>query len=97
MSEIQAAIARDFPLFGAPDVAAVAQLAAQRPSVALTVQCSAYASPALGVALLGDAAHSTGGTLGQGANSALGDVVALSEALDEACDDLPAALRIYRY
>lgn len=31
--------------------------------------------------LLGDAAHSTGGTLGQGANSALTDAVVLDELL----------------
>jgi len=47
-----------------------------RPSV---VRCSKYASGR--VALLGDAAHSTGGTLGQGANSALEDAAALADAL----------------
>ena len=33
--------------------------------------------------LLGDAAHSTGGTLGQGANSALADVVFLDQLLQK--------------
>jgi kynurenine 3-monooxygenase len=40
----------------------------------------------LGTALLiGDAAHSTGGALGQGANSALLDVVELSKCIDHYC------------
>lgn len=92
VAEIQSAVASDFPLFGKPLESAVRQLEQQRPSVALTVQCSAYASPGRCVALLGDSAHSTGGTLGQGANSALLDVVALSELLDETSHDVPAAL-----
>ena len=92
VAEIQTAVAADFPLFGRPLESAVRQLEQQRPSVALTVQCNAYASPARGVALLGDSAHSTGGTLGQGANSALLDVVALSDLLDETSHDVPAAL-----
>ena len=44
---------------------------------------------------IGDAAHSTGGTLGQGANSALLDVVALSKCLDTANDDLKVMLPLF--
>ena len=42
--------------------------------------------------LLGDAAHSTGGSLGQGANSALQDVLALDRVLQEHSDDMQAAV-----
>jgi kynurenine 3-monooxygenase len=54
------------------------------------VQCNRYHGDH--VLLLGDAAHSTGGTLGQGANSALVDVVRFDEALDETGGDVSAAL-----
>lgn len=47
------------------------------------------------VLLIGDAAHSTGGTLGQGANSALMDVVALDKCLEECGDDVPTALKLF--
>ena len=39
--------------------------------------------------------YNIGGTLGQGANSALQDVVALDSALDETKDELSAALPLY--
>jgi 2-polyprenyl-6-methoxyphenol hydroxylase-like FAD-dependent oxidoreductase len=45
--------------------------------------------------LLGDAAHSTGGSLGQGANSALMDVVALRDALRGCGGDVAAATAAY--
>ena len=73
--DIKASIAANYPLFGAPPDAAVAQLMGQRLSEARTVRCNRYhwlpPSPApgagagAGVLLMGDAAHSTGGTLGQ--------------------------------
>ena len=50
----------------------------------LPIQDSRFFRPKKKVArslLLGDAAHSTGGTLGQGANSALMDAVVLDELL----------------
>lgn len=47
-----------------------------------------------GVVFLGDAAHATSPQLGQGANLALVDAMALSRAL-EAARDLPEALRAY--
>lgn len=43
--------------------------------------CSLFPSKVSRSLLLGDAAHSTGGTLGQGANSALTDAVVLDELL----------------
>ena len=79
--EIAAAIATDVPKYGAPTLAALAQLRAQQPSKATTVRCSRYHDPRGRALLLGDAAHSTGGTLGQGANSALLDVLALDALL----------------
>lgn len=45
--------------------------------------------------LIGDAAHSTGGSLGQGANSALLDVLALDAALNENPDNILAAVTTY--
>jgi len=103
--DIKASIAANYPLFGAPPDAAVAQLQSQRLSEARTVRCNRYhwlppspgagAGAGAGVLLMGDAAHSTGGTLGQGANSALLDVVALDQCLDECGDDLSRALPLF--
>ena len=47
------------------------------------------------VALLGDAAHSTGGASGQGCNSALQDAAALADALLETGGDVAGALERY--
>jgi kynurenine 3-monooxygenase len=95
---VKASIAANYPLFGEPTDAAVSQLAAQRPSSARTVRCNRYHRAKKGVSsalIMGDAAHSTGGTLGQGANSALMDVVALDKCLDETSDDISAALPLF--
>jgi kynurenine 3-monooxygenase len=46
-------------------------------------------------ALIGDAAHATGGVSGQGVNSALQDCVALAESIDSNRNDLPSALLSY--
>ena len=81
------AVEKDFPLFGQVLAESVAQFPNVAPSTSSTVRCSSYASGTHGVLLLGDAAHSTGGTLGQGANSALLDVVALDQILDEKEDN----------
>lgn len=85
---IAARIGEDFPAYGAPSASACEQLRAQRPSLARTVRCNRYHDERGAALLLGDAAHSTGGTLGQGANSALGDVVALDRLLEAV--DTPA-------
>jgi len=99
IDEIKADIANNFPAFGVPTDDAVNQLLLQRPSEIRTVRCNRYhySNPSRGgVLLLGDAAHSTGGSLGQGANSALLDVVALDQCLDKYNDtDLPSALSLF--
>jgi kynurenine 3-monooxygenase len=89
------AIKKDFPLFGEPQRDAAEQLQLQSPSIAMTIKCKPYASGNACVLLLGDSAHSTGGTLGQGANSALMDVVALDKSLDKYDDNLYLGLREY--
>ena len=73
------------------------QLAQQRPSVAKLIRCNRYHGVGCteNIMLIGDAAHSTGGTLGQGANSALLDVVALDKALDKSRGDISSALKMY--
>ena len=81
--KVRKAIHKDYPQLGYVPDEAIAQLARQRPSVAKTVRCSAYHSSTGNALILGDAAHSTGGTLGQGANSALLDVVALDRCLEK--------------
>ena len=95
VGKLQAAIANDFPLFGMPSKAAIEQLSLQAPSIAMTVKCNEYAVPDRGVLLLGDSAHSTGGTLGQGANSALLDAVALDKILDAKDDNIFLSLGEY--
>ena len=76
-------IGQDFPSFGPPALSAIEQLQAQRPSKATTIRANRYHDRAGRAMLLGDAAHSTGGTLGQGANSALADVVFLDQLLEK--------------
>jgi kynurenine 3-monooxygenase len=66
LENIKDIIEKDFPLFGRPTDSAVLQLQQQKPSVALTIKCDDYSSSENSVCILGDAAHSTGGTLGQG-------------------------------
>ena len=95
VSDIQNAIETDFPLYGKPSVEAINQLALQSPSLAMTINCNTYTAPQESVIILGDAAHSTGGTLGQGANSALMDVVALDKALDLHDDNLYLSLQTF--
>ena len=87
-------IESNFPKYGKVTREAAEQLLKQQPSVAKTVRCNTY-SDDRGVLLLGDAAHSTGGTLGQGANSALMDVVALDQALDAAKDEIGQMLPLF--
>lgn len=91
-TDLRARIASDLPRFGELTDLALEQLRRQRPSKATTIRCSQYHGP--GAVLLGDAAHSTGGALGQGCNSALMDAVVFDEllaAMDPA-DDLAATV-----
>lgn len=94
IEEVIQMIENTFPIYGKVSKEAAEQLLKQQPSVARTVRCNTYTDER-GVLLLGDAAHSTGGTLGQGANSALMDVVALDQALDAVNDDLNGMLPLF--
>lgn len=116
LEEVKSAIADQFPKFGAPTDEAVLQLRSQRPSEAKTIRCNRYHHTTGRALILGDSAHSTGGTLvstfspiylvtisltemyawqGQGANSALRDVVALDQCLEECNDKLEIALSMF--
>ncbi|CAJ1326779.1 unnamed protein product [Effrenium voratum] len=85
--QIATRVEKDFPSFGRPALEAVAQLRKQRASSATTVRANRYHDLAGRALLLGDAAHSTGGTLGQGANSALQDAVVLDRLLEQASQE----------
>jgi len=93
--DVKTGIYSDFPLFGFPSDESVAQLAAQKPGRARTIRCNRYHHLQGRALLVGDAAHSTGGTLGQGANSALLDVKALDQILDEFEDNLVSVLPVF--
>lgn len=63
MEDVKATIAEQYPQFGRPSDEAVMQLRSQRPSEVRTVRCNRYHLTAGRALLLGDSAHSTGGTL----------------------------------
>lgn len=65
---------------------------AARPSSALTIRCDRYHDTMTKIVLIGDAAHSSGGASGQGANSSLQDAVVLGQLLADSGDDLGPAL-----
>jgi len=67
------------------------QFLEQTPAVNFVNKLSSYHDAAAAIALLGDAAHCTGGASGQGCNSALEDAAILAELLIE--QDPDAALR----
>lgn len=96
-SEIKEAIMKDFKQLKSDELSdeMLAQVSSQKPNVAKTVRCARYVSIPESVLLIGDSCHSTGGTLGQGANSALQDVCALDEALEKSNDDIDGALKHY--
>eukprot|EP01031_Cornospumella_fuschlensis_P031746 gene31746-38372_t len=90
---VQETIAAAYPQISPLSLSSLTPLRSQRPSEVRIVRCNQYhyQGEAGGSALLlGDAAHCTGGTLGQGANSALQDVVMLDQVLDEVGKDLRA-------
>ena len=88
-------LAESFSMIGAAfNTTAVGdQFVRQNSSRAATIRCNAYTYGR--VALLGDAAHSTGGASGQGCNSALQDAAALADALLETGGDVAGALETY--
>ena len=88
-------LTKAYPKFGTPTNESLQQLFKQRPSEARTIRCNRYHSIEGCAVLVGDAAHSTGGTLGQGANSALLDVVELDKCLEETEDSLSKAISLY--
>lgn len=74
-------ISKRFPLLqGVPLDNAAAQLANTKSSTAASVTCNVYHYSSV-AALVGDAAHATGGVSGQGVNSALVDSKGLAECL----------------
>jgi kynurenine 3-monooxygenase len=78
---------KTYPLLeGLNETDIMLQLADQAPSAASAVKCNIYHGAGF-VALVGDAAHATGGVTGQGCNSALMDSVALANALEQACKE----------
>ena len=91
----RANIRKEFPKFGSPNDDTLQQLVHQRPSEARTIRCNSYHSTQGNAVLLGDAAHSTGGTLGQGANSALIDVCELDRSLETCDDDIRRAIAMF--
>ena len=100
--ELSELIAERFPSYGAVSLESANSVVAQKPTRSAIVSCDSYAytneRAGSAAVLLGDAAHSTGGTLGQGANSALQDAKALSEALcrlGESGGDVCSAAREY--
>jgi len=93
--EARLLLADAFSLIGAAfNTTAVGdQFVRQNSSRAATIRCNAYTYGR--VALLGDAAHSTGGASGQGCNSALQDAAALADALLGTGGDVAGALERY--
>lgn len=80
-------IEKRFPRLQGLDLAAVAQQLATntKPSKAYSIQCNTY-NYAGTAALVGDAAHATGGVSGQGVNSALVDATVLCDILEQQFD-----------
>jgi kynurenine 3-monooxygenase len=72
-----------FPKLEGLEALAAAQLAQQSTATASKVVCNTFHGRR--VALVGDAAHATGGVSGQGVNSALSDARVLAECLLRAC------------
>ena len=92
--DVRNALHARFPqLAGGLEVSSVAAFLEGRDTRPAVVRCSSYHSGR--VCLIGDAAHSTGGTLGQGANSALQDAAALADALLSTEDSVEDAVKQY--
>ena len=95
MEEVKRSIAESYPVFGEPSDEAVMQLRSQMPSEIRTIRCNRYHHSEHRVVLMGDSAHSTGGSLGQGANSGLQDVLAFAKLLEAQQDDLQRTLSAF--
>lgn len=95
ITELKNTIVERFPKLDGADLdVAATQLASMQPSKASVVTCNIYHYGAT-AALVGDAAHATGGVSGQGVNSALMDASVLADCLMEKYDsgDAVASLR----
>jgi 2-polyprenyl-6-methoxyphenol hydroxylase-like FAD-dependent oxidoreductase len=95
ITELKRSIVERFPKLDGADLdAAATQLASMQPSKASVVTCNIYHYGAT-AALVGDAAHATGGVSGQGVNSALMDASVLADCLMDQYDsgDTVASLR----
>ena len=80
-------IAQGFPLLEGVNLTDVAsQLFSQRSASASSIKCNIYHDGAF-AALVGDAAHATGGVTGQGCNSALVDSAVLADELEGSFKD----------
>ena len=83
--EVEEMINEAYPLLeGTPGLSeAVQTLMSQRNGIAASVKCNIYHSniDTTPTAIIGDAAHATGGVSGQGCNSALMDAMVLSDCL----------------
>eukprot|EP01031_Cornospumella_fuschlensis_P025593 gene25593-30906_t len=93
--KVKALFKKFYPKFGEPSDDAVKQMQNQRVSQVRVVRCNRYHDTPGRVVLMGDSAHCTGGTLGQGANSALMDVVTFDQVLDYTGGDFRIALPLY--
>lgn len=91
LADLKNAIGKAFPTYGEPTDTALKQLHGQLPSESRIVRCNRYHCNKGAAVIMGDAAHCTGSSLGQGANSALIDAVAFDQCLDDAgvdfCND----------
>lgn len=80
-------IAQRYPLLEGLNFTDIAsQLYSQKAGLVSSIKCNVYHAGDL-VALVGDAAHATGGVTGQGCNSALMDSVALANELEASFTD----------
>ncbi|GAQ88986.1 kynurenine 3-monooxygenase [Klebsormidium nitens] len=84
---------RTFPWLQIPEEAA-GSLLTQRPSKSMQIKCSQYHDSDGAAVIMGDAAHASGPSIGQGVNTAFGDAAALASLLLKMGDpsELPAVL-----
>ncbi|CEL94070.1 unnamed protein product [Vitrella brassicaformis CCMP3155] len=94
--EVQRIIADAFPQFGKAPLSACEQFLNQERLISGIVRCDSYWDNGEGrVIIMGDAAHSTGGRLGQGANSAFSDAAAFDQAVSQCDGNLRKAAELY--
>uniref|UniRef100_A0A7S4BNL2 FAD-binding domain-containing protein n=2 Tax=Chrysotila carterae TaxID=13221 RepID=A0A7S4BNL2_CHRCT len=82
----------NFKAFALPFEAVAKQWVAQPWNTTGMVHCNFYHSSTLRLAIMGDAAHATSPSIGQGMNTALADAAAFDDLLDRHYDDIDAVL-----